>query len=81
VACVAEAAVENDDGSMVYVVIQEYDGFAMTVSRDSVFDFLAGDGEEPAKDFIESCGTVKEANESVYAPVVKQLRKAVKLLG
>ena len=81
VACVAEAAVETDEGGMVYVVIQEYDGLDMTVSKNSVFDFLAGDGKEPATDFLESYGSLKEAKTSVYAPVMLQLRKAIRMLG
>ena len=80
-AYVAEATVDTDDNQTVYVVIQEYDGVNMTVSKDSVYSFLAEDGETPAQEFLESYGTLKDAKTSVYAPVMLQLRKVIKMLG
>ena len=80
-AYIAEAGVDTDDGKTVYVAVQEYDGVAMTVAKDSVYAFLAEDGAKPDNDWLETYGTLKEAKESAYAPVMMQLRKVIKMLG
>lgn len=81
-AVVAEAMVDTGDCGIVYVVIQEDGEFAMTVSLESVYEYLTGDGEPPEDGFdIASYGTVREANKTAYSPVVKVLRRAVRMLG
>lgn len=79
-AVVAEAAVE-EDGKEVYVMIQEYDGTEYVVTDKSLYDFLAGDGDEPNAEFLEEHTTWKEAQGSAYAGVFKMLKGVMKKLG
>lgn len=80
-AYIAEAGVDTDDGKTVYVAIQEYDGVAMTVAKDSVYAFLAEDGEKPDNDWIETYGSLAEAKGSAYYPILLRLRKVIRMLG
>ena len=80
-AIVAEAMVAEADGSETYVMVQEYDTLEMTVSKQSLYSFLAENGSEPAVEFLEEYTTVKDAKGSVYAPVFDKLRKVIKMLG
>ena len=83
-ATIAEAEVETDtpNRDTVYVTVQEYDGQDFSVSTKSLFDFIVGEGSEPADgDFLEEFSTLKEAKASVYAGVYEKLRKAMKMLG
>jgi len=82
-ALVAEAEVENDNGEEVYVLIQDYDGFNVVITKKSSYDYLVGDGKEWAEgeDVLEDYGSLKEAKESVYYGVIEKLRKVVKMLG
>lgn len=73
-AYVAEATVEvRQDAAPVHVTIQAYDGdVEYTTSHESVYDFLTGAVEEPAKlDF--SAETLKEAKASEYGRVFSLL--------
>ena len=81
-ALLAEAFVVNDDESEVYVMIQEYDGLEMTVSKKSVYGFLAGNDPEPeGMEFMEEYTVAKDAKGSAYAAVFDQLKKVIKMLG
>ena len=80
-AVVAEAGVDLPGGSTVYVTAQEYDGVELTVSKESLYDFLVGDAEEPACGFIEEYRTWKDAKASEYAAVFDRLKKVMKMLG
>lgn len=82
-AVVAEAEVETDSANRdtVYVTVQEYDGLEMTVSKESLYAFLAGNAKEPAGGFLEEYTTVKDAKASAYAEVFAKLRKVMKMLG
>ena len=83
-ATIAEAEVETDtpNRDTAYVTVQEYDGLDFSVSKKSMFDFIAGDGSEPAEsDFLEEYSTLKDAKASAYAEVFTKLRKVMKMIG
>lgn len=80
-AVIAEAAVEEDDGSETYVMIQEYDGTEYTVSKESLYGYLAENGPEPVIEFLEEYTKLKDAKTSRYADVFAKLMKVVKMLG
>ena len=81
-ALVAEAVVENDAGEVVYVTIQDYEGTEYTVSKQSVYEFLAGSQEEPASEFLEEYLKFGvEAKASAYAEVFAKLKRVIKMLG
>ena len=76
-AYVAEAEVENGE-EVVYVTVQMYDGEECTVSRDSVYGFLADDADEPAADFIEEYEDLDDAiSNSEYGEVFRKLGNAI----
>ena len=78
---VAEASVELNDGSVVYVTIQDYEGTEYTVSKESVYEFLVGNRKNPAKKFDEEYLKWADAKVSAYAGVFEKLKKAMKMLG
>lgn len=78
---VAEASVSLKDGSVVYVMAQEYDSIELTVSKQSLYAFLAEDGAEPAVEFLEEYTAWKDAKASGYAGVFAKLKKAIGMLG
>ena len=80
-AVVAEAAVAEDDGSETYVLIQEYDGTEYTVSKQSVYSYLAENGAEPAVEFLEEYTSWKDAQASAYVEVFRTLKGIMKKLG
>lgn len=75
---IAEANVEEADGSDTYVAVQKYEGLDMTVSKQSMYAFLCGDAADPAEEFLEEYRTIDEASESAYAEV---FRKLVEMIG
>jgi len=76
-AYVAEAEVKNGKET-VYVTVQMYDGEECTVSKESVFAFLAEDRDEPAGGFIEEYEDLDEAiEESEYGKVFEKLGNAI----
>lgn len=80
-ATVAEALVDLPDGKSVYVTAQEYDGYALTVTPHSLYDFLVDGAEETDDEPLEEYTTWKEAKESEYAAVFDKLKKVMKMLG
>ena len=79
-AVVAEAEVDVN-GEVVYVLAQEYDTVELTVSKQSLYAFLAEDGTEPVVEFLEEYTAWKDAKASAYAPVFDKLKKVLKMLG
>lgn len=80
-AYVSEAMVETAEGETLYVMAQEYDTTEITVSKDSLYAFLAEDGDEPAVEFLEEYTTWKDAKASAYADVIAKLKKVLGMLG
>lgn len=78
---IAEAEVVNDAGEKVYVLVQEYDSMEYTVTKESLYSFLAEDGDEPNAEFAEEYTSWKDAQASAYAEVFKMLRGLLKKLG
>ena len=78
---IAEAEVEEADGSETFVAIQKYNGLDMTVSKQSMYDFLCGEGADPAEEFLEE---YKEADtaaiRSSYAKVFAKLMNVIEML-
>ena len=79
-AYIAEAQVE-EDGTDVFVAIQEYDGLDMTVSKQGMYDFLCGDGGDPAEEFLEEYTAIDDAADSAYAEVFRKLVNVIEMLG
>ena len=81
-AIVAEAEVETDtpNRDTGYVTGQEYEGLDMTVSKESLYAFLVGNGKEPVE-FLEEYRSVKESKESAYAGVFAKVRRVMKMMG
>lgn len=79
-AVVTEAEVETESG-ILYVLAQEYDTLELTVSGTSLYDFLAGDGDEPVVEFSEEYTAWKDAKSSAYWPVFEKLKKVMGMLG
>ena len=77
----AEARVNTGEGCEVFVTVNYYDTEVYSVSKQSVYAYLAEDGEEPANELLEEYASYKEAKESAYAEVFGQLRKVIKMLG
>lgn len=75
--CLAEVVVEYKDGNKLFVTVHFYDGEYYTVSRQSVYDYLAGNTEEPAKDILEEYDDYEDAKKSEFAKVFKILRDMI----
>ena len=70
----AEAAVSGPDGKEVYVCVNSFDSERQyMVSRTSVYDYMAGDGDEPDMDFVEEYETFEDTKESAYRGVFELL--------
>ena len=80
-AVVAEAEVGETDGSITYVLAQEFDTTELTVSKQSLYSFLVEDGAEPAVEFSEEYTAWKDAKASGYWSVFEKLRKVMKMTG
>ncbi len=80
-ALLAEALVTDKTGKDVFVSVHYYDGEQYTVSNQSLYAYLAEDGEEPSADFPEQYGSYKDAKQSAYAEVFAKLRKVINMLG
>ena len=78
---VAEALVSDENEKETYATVQDYDGMMYTVSKESVYAFLAEDEGEPASELLEEYTSLKEAKTSAYADVFKALRSVLKSLG
>lgn len=79
-AWIAEAIV-TDENDELYVTVQYYDGEEYTVQKESMYEFLAEDGDEPEEEFLEEYDSFEAAGESKYAKIFEQLRKVLELLG
>ena len=79
-AWLAEALVKDKKGEERYAAVHYYDGEEYTVSRESVYDFLAGGGEEPASGFLEEYDDADDAEESDFAEVFEALRTVIEML-
>ena len=80
-AYIAEAQVEEEGGNDTFVAIQEYDGLDMTVAKQGMYDFLCGDGGDPAEEFLEEYTSVEDAAGSAYAEVFRKLVEVIGMLG
>ena len=80
-AVVAEAEVAESDGTLTYVLAQEYDTLECTVSKASLYGFLAGDDPEPVVEFSEEYTAWKDVKVSGYAEVFAKLKKVMGMLG
>lgn len=80
-AWIAEAIVEDNQGNDLFVTVHYYDGENYSVSKQSVYAFLADDGDEPASELLEEYDDYKDAKKSVYAKVFDALRKVIDKLG
>lgn len=81
-AYIAEAEVEEDDGSETYVTAQTYaEGLELTVSKESVYGFMVVGVGDPVENFIEEYTTWSSAKESKYADVFKKLKSVMNMLG
>lgn len=81
-AYVAEAEVlDFASGESRYVTYQEYEGKEFTVSKESVYAFLAENREDPASEFLEEYESARAAGASGYAGVFEMLKKVVAQLG
>lgn len=78
---IAEAEVDTGEEKLVHVTVQEYQGYACSVSDESVLAFLTGDTETPAE-LREEYDSLKEAKtESAYGDVFVKLSKVIGMLG
>lgn len=81
-AYVAEAEVEEDNGSETYVTAQIYaEGLELTVSKQSVYGFTVVGVGDPVEKFMEEYTTWGGAKESAYADVFKKLKSVINMLG
>ena len=67
-------------GQELHATAQEYDGTQLTVSKGSVYDFLAGDGTEPVDEFMFEFNSWAEAEtegDSNYAHVAFEVLERV----
>lgn len=78
--CVAEAVVEKS-GEDVYIAMQEYNGYDMTVSKQSMYSFIAGDGGSIAEDILEDYDNQEDAAGSEYGEVFELLKDVIARLG
>ena len=79
-AWVAEAVVNDGKNGELYVTVNFYDSEVYSVSKQSVYAFLAEDGDEPANELLEEYENYKGAKQSAYAEVFGQLRKVINML-
>lgn len=80
-AYIAEAEIEEQDGSELFIAIQKYEGLDMTVSKQSMYDFLCGDKADPAEEFLEEYKEADEAVRSEYADIFRKLMEVTEMLG
>ena len=79
-AWLAEATVTDGEND-VFVIVNFYDTEVYAVSKQSLYAYLAENGEEPVGELLEEYVDYKEAKQSAYAEVFGQLRKVIKMLG
>lgn len=77
---IAEAEVEESDGSATFVAIQKYEGLDMTVAKQGMYNFMCGDGGDPAEEFLEEYTAIDDAADSVYAEVFRKLVNVIEML-
>ena len=66
----AEAFVEDEAGGDVYVTYQMYDGYELTVSKQSMYDALTEDDDSDEDvEFLEEYESPEDAVQSAYAKV------------
>ena len=80
-AWLAEALVNAGEGNEVFVTVNYYDTEVYSVSKQSLYAYLAEDSDEPEGELLEEYAEYKEAKQSTYADVFGQLRKVIKMLG
>lgn len=80
-AWLAEAAVYTGEGKEVFVTVNYYDTEVYAVSGQSLYAYLAENGDEPAGKLLEEYVSYKEAKQSEYAEVFGKLRKVINMLG
>ena len=79
-ALVAEAVL-YEKGKEIYLTYQLYDTEEFTVSDDSVYKFLAEDGDQPAEITEEYLSLAQAKRESKYGNVFGMLKRLCGKLG
>ena len=79
-ALVAEAML-LEKGEETYVTYQLYDTEEFTVSKESLYDYLAEDGDEPAEGILEEYTKLSEAKKTKYGKVFEMLKRTAGKLG
>lgn len=78
-ALIAEAVL-FENGEEIFVTYQSYDTEEYTVSKDSVYNYMAEDVGDPAE-IDEEYTSLKEAKATRYGKVFAMLNRLVKKLG
>ena len=73
-ALVAEAVL-SENGQEIYVTYQLYDTEEFTVSNESVYHYLAENGDQPAKITEEYLSLAQAKRESQYGSVFEMLKR------
>ena len=78
-ALIAEAVLD-ENGKEVYVCYQSYDTEEYVVAKQSVYHYMAEDGENPAE-IMEEHTSLADAKKSRYGKTFAMLNRLVKKLG
>ena len=79
-AWLAEALVKDGRDEELYAAVHYYDGEDYTVSRQSLYDFLAEDGDRMVSDYLEVYDDYEDAKKSEYAEIFARLRSVIDML-
>ena len=80
-ALVAEAVL-RENGDDIFLTYQLYDTEEFTVSKESVYNYLAEDGQQPAEEVSEEYLSLAQAKrESKYGDTFEMLKKLTRKLG
>lgn len=75
---IAEAFVEDEAGGDVYVTYQMYDGYELTVSKESMYRALTEDDDSDEDvEFLEEYESPVDAEKSAYAKVFAVLARTL----
>lgn len=75
---IAEAFVEDEAGGDVYVTYQMYDGYELTVSKESMYRALTEDDDSDEDvEFLEEYERPEDAEKSAYAKVFEVLSRTL----
>ena len=79
-ALIAEAVL-LENGEKIYVTYQSYDTEEYTVSKDSVYNYMTGEGESTSDPVDEEYTSLAEAKKTRYGKTFAMLNRLVKKLG